>query len=177
MDEDKAMQDEEWYEVLGGLDELNCSVGVAKSFAPDEDCEELLTTIQDDICLILAEIGSPEDVAYKLRMTSASVTALEEKVAQLEQQLEPLEHFIIPEGTKFATALHCARAITRRVERRVLSYGKTHRINHLIPQYLDQLATFLFCLARLANKKSGIKERAPRYCQLLKERRDNNGEN
>jgi cob(I)alamin adenosyltransferase len=91
----------------------------------------------------------------------------EERIAQLEgviddgdRELEPLRSFIVPGGSPKAAALHVARTVCRRAERRVvaLSESEHEEIPAVVVIYLNRLSDLLFTLARVANRRAGTGE-------------------
>ena len=76
-----------------------------------------------------------------------------------EEELEPLKAFIIPGGTPKAAALHVARTVCRRAERRVVHLRRENdEIPQLVVIYLNRLSDLLFVLARVANRRAGAGE-------------------
>ena len=69
-----------------------------------------------------------------------------------DEELEPLKAFVMPGGTKKAAALHVARTVCRRAERRVVLLAQETEIPELVVIFLNRLSDLLFTLARLANK-------------------------
>ena len=113
------------YSILGVLDELNSFIGFAKSFAEKKKYARVLTEVQNNIFLIQAEIANPPNVFYKPRRISRDdIHFLEKQTFLAEKDLKKLDHFIIPEGDKFACALHCIRTLSRRAERKIIKYGR-----------------------------------------------------
>ncbi|MEO7520612.1 MAG: ATP:cob(I)alamin adenosyltransferase, partial [Gemmatimonas sp.] len=75
-----------------------------------------------------------------------------------ERELEPLRSFIVPGGTPKAAALHVARTVCRRAERRVVSLTSDVELPPLVIVYLNRLSDLLFMLARVANRRAGAGE-------------------
>ena len=75
-----------------------------------------------------------------------------------DRELEPLKSFILPGGTPKAAALHVARTICRRAERRVVALQREVELPPLVVIYLNRLSDLLFTLARLANQRAGAGE-------------------
>ena len=98
-----------------------------------------------------------EAVAARVPATTADqVEALEAEIDHHEGQLEPLRTFILPGGSQAAAALHLARTVTRRAERRAVSLAAQQQINPEIVRYLNRLSDLLFVLARTANRLQGV---------------------
>ncbi|HSA54482.1 MAG TPA: cob(I)yrinic acid a,c-diamide adenosyltransferase, partial [Gemmatimonadaceae bacterium] len=75
-----------------------------------------------------------------------------------EAELDPLRSFILPGGTQKAAALHVARTVCRRAERRVVTLCRSEEIPELVIRYLNRLSDLLFMLARVANRRAGAGE-------------------
>ena len=82
---------------------------------------------------------------------------MERLIAKFEKELPPLRNFILPSGTPGAATLQLARAVARRVERRVVA-AKEESVNKEILRYFNRLSDFLFTLSRLINLREGGKE-------------------
>ena len=81
------------------------------------------------------------------------------KVDRLDAELSPLSAFIIPNGTGPAAALHVARTIARRAERRTIALAQKERLNPPLVPYLNRLSSLLFVLARVVDKRAGVEEK------------------
>ncbi|NDG55283.1 MAG: ferredoxin:protochlorophyllide reductase (ATP-dependent) iron-sulfur ATP-binding protein [Betaproteobacteria bacterium] len=96
---------------------------------------------------------------YNVRLGGviANRSAATDQIDKFNEQLEPLESFILPSGTPAASHLHVARTVTRRAERR--TWAAIHAfgggVNPLTAKYLNRLSDLLFVLARIANKEIG----------------------
>jgi cob(I)alamin adenosyltransferase len=82
---------------------------------------------------------------------------LEVAIDRFEAGLSPLKTFILPAGTRAAAALHLARTVCRRAERRVLtlSAAPNETVSPQVIVYLNRLSDLLFVLARAANAAAG----------------------
>ena len=60
-------------------------------------------------------------------VVSGDVEAIEQAIDRYDAQLEPLETFILPAGSRAAAALHVARAVCRRAERRLVLWPARSR--------------------------------------------------
>ena len=61
-------------------------------------------------------------------------------------------------GTPKAAALHVARTVCRRAERKVVHLQHTVELPSLAIVYLNRLSDLLFSLARVANRRAGAGE-------------------
>ena len=152
-------------EAYGDVDELNATIGFARSIEPMPRIDEVLVPIQRDLFAIGALLATPDREKMRQHLEKARVD--EERITQLEQaiddgdaELEPLRSFIVPGGTPKAAALHVARTVCRRAERRVVSLGESDadEIPGVVVIYLNRLSDLLFTLARVANRRGGLGE-------------------
>ena len=154
-------------EAYGSLDELNAALGVSQAaLEPDASAvADLLVGIQSELFDIGAELATPVErtgtpLARRLRtVRPAQTEALEQAIDAFEVNLPPLKVFILPGGSPAASALHLARTVARRAERRVVSLSAQEPVNPEILRYLNRLSDLLFVLARTANQISGVQER------------------
>jgi cob(I)alamin adenosyltransferase len=152
-------------EAYGDVDELNATIGFARSIEQMPRIDEVLVPIQRDLFAIGALLATPDREKMKQHLEKARVD--EDRISQLEQAiddgdagLEPLRSFIVPGGTPKAAALHVARTVCRRAERRVvaLSEAGVDEIPGVVVIYLNRLSDLLFTLARVANRRAGAGE-------------------
>src|SRR5215216_3694269 len=148
-------------EAYGDIDELNAVLGMARAVEMMPRIDEVLVPVQRDLFAIGALLATPNPDKMREQLTKARVD--DERIAQLERaiddgehELEPLRAFIVPGGTPKAAALHVARTVCRRAERRVVHLRKEEAdIPQLVVIYLNRLSDLLFVLARVANRRAG----------------------
>jgi cob(I)alamin adenosyltransferase len=71
-----------------------------------------------------------------------------------------LNNFILPGGCPAGAALHLARTICRRAERRLVALARAQEISAVALPFLNRVSDLLFVMARLANARAGVAERA-----------------
>jgi cob(I)alamin adenosyltransferase len=86
------------------------------------------------------------------------IHALEAAIDHWEETLPPLRQFILPGGTPAAAALHVARTVCRRAERRIVTLALTDgtTISSELLIYVNRLSDLLFVLARSSNSQAGV---------------------
>ncbi len=155
-------------EILGDLDHLNSFVGLAKAFAKDRKIKKLLTSIQNDLFVIQANIAAPENVLnLPENIALHRIIALQQETHEVERSLKKIRNFILPEGNIVACIMHCVRTTARQVERKISNYLTTPTN---VAMYLDRVACLMFALARQINQRSGLLERPPDYVHRTHER-------
>lgn len=150
-------------EAYGEVDELNSAIGVARATTPVPFFDELLQTIQRDLFALGGQLATPDPAKVqaalqKAAVSEASVRHFEEVMDRADQELPELRAFVLPAGTPKAAALHLARTICRRAERRVVALSHSAEVPDLFVTYLNRLSDLLFTLARLANHQGGAGE-------------------
>ena len=146
----------------GDVDELNATIGVVRSTAPDFE-PTLLEAIQRDLFSIGGHLATPDPDKVQKALARAAfdesrVTALEAAIDSATAQLAPLRAFILPGGAPASAALHVARTVCRRAERSVVHLAGQAPVPELFIVYLNRLSDLLFTLARLANKAAGVED-------------------
>jgi cob(I)alamin adenosyltransferase len=152
-------------EAYGDVDELNAVLGLVRATDPLPRIDDVLLPIQRDLFAIGALLATPDREKMrqhleKARVDEARIADLEHAIDDGDAELEPLRAFIVPGGTPKAAALHVARTVCRRAERRVVQLRADAEIPQLVVIYLNRLSDLLFTLARVANRRAGAEESA-----------------
>ena len=112
----------------------------------------MLARIQNDLFDLGADLATPEGGKKEsLRIIESQVERLEEEIDALNEDLQPLESFILPGGRAGAATLHLARTVTRRAERMITRLAEDEAVNPLAIRYINRLSDHLFVLARHLN--------------------------
>lgn len=150
-------------EAYGDVDELNAVLGVVRATEPMPRVDEVLVPIQRDLFAIGALLATPDlekmrQHVEKARIDADRIADLERAIDDGDRELDPLRAFIVPGGTPKAAALHVARTVCRRAERRVVELGSETELPSIVVVYLNRLSDLLFTLARVANRRAGAGE-------------------
>jgi cob(I)alamin adenosyltransferase len=144
-------------QAIGDVDETNSCVGVAIIALGVAEPVLQLLRIQNDLFDLGADIATPgEDFAPSamvLRIVSEQVVWMEDAIDALNESLAPLTSFILPGGSAAASALHVARAVSRRAERSLVALADVEPVNPQALAYLNRLSDFLFVAARWVNDR------------------------
>lgn len=147
-------------EAYGEVDELNSVIGLARAEGLGT-MDALAQSLQDQLFTIGALLATPRDskaAGQVPQVQEGWITAMENAIDTFDLELAPLTAFILPGGTKAASALHLARTVCRRVERRVVPLYRHGWTEQSVVIYLNRLSDLLFSMARYANLKSGVKD-------------------
>ena len=153
-------------EAYGTVDELNAAMGLARTALAtlDDGDAKRLDTIAGSIQQRLFDLGSelacrPEDLTEAIpRVDETDVRALEIDMDRMNETLPPLSSFVLPGGGPAGAALHLARTVCRRAERRVLRLHEKSPVRPAILQYLNRLSDWLFVASRVAARAGGHEE-------------------
>jgi cob(I)alamin adenosyltransferase len=159
----RVPKDDPRVEAYGDVDELNAVIGVARAIEVMPRIDEVLVPVQRDLFAIGALLATPdrEKMAQhlqKARIDEQRIAELEQAIDDADAELEPLRAFVLPGGSPKAAALHVARTVCRRAERRIVRLQHAVELPPLAVIYLNRLSDLLFTLARLANKRAGAGE-------------------
>ncbi len=179
-DGQRVRKDDLRVEAYGCVDEANSTIGLAVLACEDSvsksiplkagiasagaaqdqtlrDIATLLSSIQHDLFDLGADLATPrksdEQPGTRLRIVEDQVTRLERAIDKYNDELAPLNSFVLPGGTPAAAALHLARTTTRRAERVAVALHaeRQSEINPEAVKYLNRLSDLLFVLSRVAN--------------------------
>jgi cob(I)alamin adenosyltransferase len=159
----RVSKDDPRVEAYGDVDELNASIGMARAIELMPRIDEVLVPIQRDLFSLGALLATPDrdkmhDHLAKAQIDDGRIRELELAIDDCDRELAPLRSFILPGGTPKAAALHVARTVCRRAERRVIHLQKEVEIPQIVVIYLNRLSDLLFSLARVANTRAGAGE-------------------
>ena len=150
-------------QAYGTVDELNASLGLVflcldnkKDENVFNDIKVLIRGIQNDLFDLGADLSTPickAKQSYKpLRITENQIKKIEEKIDEYNDELKPLNSFILPGGSEAASLIHISRTIARRAERDVSLLSSEEEINKNSLVYLNRLSDLLFVLSRVLNE-------------------------
>jgi cob(I)alamin adenosyltransferase len=146
-------------EAYGTVDETNACLGMVRLHTADHEIDPMLARIQNDLFDLgsdLATVETGKPLPYEpLRITQGQVDRLEREIDQLNEHLAPLRSFVLPGGAPAAAALHLARTVCRRAERRVVELAgrPDEKVSPEAVKYLNRLSDFLFVASRYINDK------------------------
>jgi cob(I)alamin adenosyltransferase len=154
----RVPKDDARVEAYGTVDEANAAIGLSRSHSTVPYVQHVLDQLQADLFTLGAELASVPGSEAKLGIAllgEADVERLERTIDEAEAPLAPLKNFILPGGPPEVAALHFARTVARRAERRVLTLARAEPVRGAALVYLNRLADLLFVLARRAQHEKG----------------------
>lgn len=149
-------------EAGGTVDELNARLGMIVPTGHD-DLDYYLTTVQNHLHVVQAEIANPASGEDDPVITDDHVETVEGWIDEIQEELDPLDSFVLPGGGEVGASLHHARAVCRRAERRMVAALEADDSSSLPVVYLNRLSDALFVFARNANRLDRVEEDSPHY--------------
>jgi cob(I)alamin adenosyltransferase len=149
-------------EAYGTVDEVNALLGTVRPTGQD-DVDEWLEAIQNHLHVVQADFANPDPDEDDPQVRETHVDQLEAWIDTADEELEPLQKFILPGGSEPGAALHHARTVARRAERRAVELAADEPVNGDAIAYLNRLSDALFVFARLVNRREGVPEENPTY--------------
>jgi len=149
-------------EAIGEVDSLNSQVGVllaglsaAVSIHPAlQEVIDVLAPCQHRLFDLGGELAMPE---YKA-LNAAEIERLETAIDHWNEELGPLENFILPGGSTLIAQAHVCRSLARTAERRCQHLNAVEPLAGVGLAYINRLSDLLFVAARIIARHEGVAE-------------------
>jgi len=156
----RVRKDDPRLDAYGEIDELNGWLGFVRAYGLDAPFDEALSRIQRDLFAFGAQLADPADKlsprVVKAVISDEDVHRVEALIDDVDSEVPPLRRFILPGGTPAGAALHVARTVCRRAERRLVALATP--VDPVLLRYINRLSDLLFALARAVNHRQGVPE-------------------
>lgn len=144
-------------DAYGTVDELNSIMGLVRCEQLPAGLTDKILQLQHELFDLGCELATPaesEMAASIPNVRQFQVDLLERWLHEANDQLEPAQTFVLPGGSRAAAALHLARTVARRCERKVVALAESgSEINPCCLKFLNRLSDLCFVWARLCNNK------------------------
>ncbi|WP_409278673.1 cob(I)yrinic acid a,c-diamide adenosyltransferase [Pseudomonas defluvii] len=145
-------------EAIGEVDTLNSQLGVLLAgLATDPALAELIEVLspcQHRLFDLGGELAMPSYQA----LNDAQVDSLEQVIDRWNDELGPLENFILPGGSALVAQAHVCRSLARSAERRCQTLNAIEPLTGVGLAYINRLSDLLFVAARLIGRRQGVAE-------------------
>ena len=148
-------------ESYGTVDELNSVLGLVRDQEMDKHSKESLMHIQDKLFTVGAILATEpkKDNRLKIpRIEEEDIQFLEQEIDQMNEELAPMTHFILPGGHPSVSYCHVARTTCRRAERMISYLHEKEPVPENVIAYMNRLSDYLFVLARKLSKLLNAEE-------------------
>ncbi|KAK8772539.1 corrinoid adenosyltransferase MMAB-like isoform X1 [Amblyomma americanum] len=159
----RRRKDDAVFEALGATDELNSHIGYVRSVLAHPQVSEQLKWVQCLLQDLQAAIATPKSSAsegqkMKTEFPAEHIKELEQWIDNHSENLPPLKNFILPSGSPAGAALHIARSVCRRAERRVTTLFLDDEVDEVVIRYINRLSDYLFVAARICSHHENAEE-------------------
>ena len=149
-------------EAIGEVDSLNSQVGVllagltaAVATHPAlREVIDVLAPCQHRLFDLGGELAMPEYQA----LNAAEIERLETAIDHWNEELGPLENFILPGGSTLIAQAHVCRSLARTAERRCQHLNAVEPLAGVGLAYINRLSDLLFVAARIIARREGVAE-------------------
>lgn len=148
---ERVSKDSPRTEAYGDLDELVSLLGVARCAARRAKVRTLLIELQRELFLAGSELATSGRGLRRLaqRIDARRLADLDRRREAVERSIRMPTGFILPGGSAAGAHLDHARAVSRRLERKVVGLQRRRRIdNPDLIVWLNRLSDYLWLLAR-----------------------------
>ncbi|MHC8406156.1 cob(I)yrinic acid a,c-diamide adenosyltransferase [Pseudomonas sp. TMB3-21] len=149
-------------EAIGEVDTLNSQVGVLLAglavelpvYPGLEEVIKVLAPCQHRLFDLGGELAMPEYQA----LSTPEIERLEAAIDVWNEELGPLENFILPGGSTLIAQAHVCRSLARSAERRCQHLNAVEPLAGVGLAYINRLSDLLFVVARVIAKRQGVAE-------------------
>ncbi len=144
-------------ETYGTVDELNSTIGFARSICDDESVCESALRIQRELFNVGAILATPSSTRRAIiPLDPASLDMLTAEVHSLENSKEIVIDWAVPGGNPASAAFDMARTVCRRAERCVVRLSESgEAVDPVILSYLNRLSDLLWLFGRKLEGSTG----------------------
>ena len=149
-------------EAIGEVDTLNSQLGVLLAGLAEQRtaCPGLseVISVLEPCQHRLFDLGGELAMPVYQALNSVEVERLEAAIDAWNEELGPLENFILPGGSTLIAQAHVCRSLARSAERRCQHLNAIEPLAGVGLAYINRLSDLLFVAARLIAKRQGIAE-------------------
>lgn len=149
-------------EAIGEVDTLNSQLGLLlaslEGFAEEtpalREIIDVLAPCQHRLFDLGGELAMPQYQA----LSTAEIERLEAAIDVWNDELGPLENFILPGGSELIAQAHLCRSLARSAERRCQHLNAIEPLAGVGLAYINRLSDLLFVAARIIARRQGVAE-------------------
>ena len=147
-------------DIYGTIDEAISSLGVAYAQTDSPEIKEYINHIQKRMFQAGAEFASDERGMEMLKdkIGEADIKYLEDIIDKSTEVNGMMREFVVPGVNPSSAALHVARTVVRRAERKITTMAKEFPVREELRMYINRLSDACFALARLEEARAQQKE-------------------
>ena len=145
-------------DAYGGVDELNASLGFARSICEDQAIHDFTKSVQRDLFKVGSALATPpQSPKPQVVIAADAADRLTAEVHRLEAIEGMLSDWSLPGDHRAAAAFNLARTVCRRAERGVVRLSESgESMQPSILAYLNRLSDLLWLFARKLELDAGV---------------------
>lgn len=158
----RVAKDHPRIEAIGEVDTLNSQLGLLLAGLAGQ--AERLPALAEVIAVLapcqhrLFDLGGELAMPAYQALDQHEVARLEAAIDLWNEELGPLENFILPGGSPLIAQAHVCRSLARGAERRCQHLNAVEPLTGVGLAYINRLSDLLFVAARLIARRQGIAE-------------------
>ena len=143
-------------DVYGTIDEAISVLGMAYAQTETAEIKEYINHIQKRMFQAGAEFASDERgmAMLKDKISEDDIKYLEDIIDKSTEVNGLMREFVVPGVNPSSAALHVARTVVRRAERRIVTMAKEIPVREELRKYINRLSDACFAMARLEEAKA-----------------------
>lgn len=147
-------------EAYGSVDELMAHTALLRDMVEDQQIRADLEKILNIQMVTASMLAADEEFPIRLpSVDETQVKFLEERIDEMDADLEPLTSFILPGGHPAVSQAHVARTVCRRTEVAILKLTQDTHIQEVIIQFYNRLSDYFFVLSRKIADHFGVPQK------------------
>ncbi|WP_411385482.1 cob(I)yrinic acid a,c-diamide adenosyltransferase [Pseudomonas sp. MPB03] len=158
----RVAKDHPRVEAIGEVDTLNSQLGLLLAGLAEESVRH--SALEEVIAVLapcqhrLFDLGGELAMPAYQALNVAEIERLEAAIDLWNEELGPLENFILPGGSSLIAQAHVCRALARSAERRCQQLNAVEPLAGPGLAYINRLSDLLFVTARVIARRQGVAE-------------------
>mgnify|MGYP000359445127 CR=1 FL=1 len=158
----RVTKDHPRVDAMGEVDTLNSHIGLLLADLAEQQAQcpglteiiDVLGPCQHRLFDLGGELAMPDYQALQ----APEIERLEAAIDRWNEEVGPLENFILPGGSRLIAQAHVCRSLARSAERRCQHLNAVEPIRGVGLAYINRLSDLLFVAARVIAKRQQVAE-------------------
>ena len=145
-------------EAYGTVDELMAHTALLMDQLENTHDKDFLLWVSERLMTASSVLAAEGDVTKKIpQITTADATRIEQRIDDMENELKPVDSFILPGGHLAVSQCHVVRTVCRRAERKIVALTSDgYNVPIEVIEFFNRLSDYFFVLSRKITKDFNI---------------------
>ena len=145
-------------EAYGRVDELMAHTALLMDMLTDEQDKDFLLWILDRLMTASTVLASESNEKKNIpKLATDEITRVENRIDEMENDLDPVDSFLLPGGHPAVSQCHVARTVCRSAERKVIGLvDDGYDVPIEVSVLINRLSDYFFVLSRKIAKDVNI---------------------